>query len=232
MIAIVTGAEGDIGKAIVAALRNDYEVVIGADIAVTTEINEFLVYLDVTDEKSWNCVVDKVIKSYDNIDLLVNNAGALGTNSNFWDMPMDEWRRIIDVNLFGTIMGCNAVAPAMRRQGRGRIINMASVAGKEGTPGIAAYSTAKAGVIGLTKAIAREVASDGILVNCVCPAVIDSRMIECLSEETRRYMVDRIPLGRPGKPEEVAALVRWLGSEHCTFATGATFDVSGGRASY
>jgi len=148
------------------------------------------------------------------------------------DYPVEEWRKVVATNLDGVFYCCRAVLPQMLAQGSGRIVNISSVAGKEGNPNMAAYSASKAGVIGFTKALAKEVATKGIYVNCITPAVIQTEILEQLNEETVQYMVSKIPMGRVGQPEEVAALIAWLTSSECTFSTGATFDISGGRTTY
>lgn len=166
------------------------------------------------------------------IDILVNSAGVVGPNKPLSEVSDNEWARTMEVNLFGTFLTCRAAAPGMIDRRWGRIVNVASIAGKEGNPNLSAYSASKAAVIGLTKSLGKELASKGVLVNAVAPAVIDTPMNANTSQETLRYMVDRIPMGRVGRAEEVAELIAWLCSDVCSFSTGAVFDISGGRATY
>ena len=166
------------------------------------------------------------------VDVLVCSAGVPGQSLRTVDVTDDEWRRVLAINADGVFFCNRAVLPGMISSGYGRIVNVASIAGKEGNPMAAAYSASKAAVIALTKAIGKDVARTGVVVNCVAPAVIDTPILEGISEEHVEYMVERIPMGRMGQPEEVAALVCWLASEECTFSTGATYDISGGRAVY
>jgi 3-oxoacyl-[acyl-carrier protein] reductase len=166
------------------------------------------------------------------IDVLVCSAGIPGASLPAASIPDEEWQRVMRVNADGVFFCNRAVLPEMIERGYGRIVNVSSIAGKEGNPMAAAYSASKAAVIALTKAIGKDVARTGVLVNCVAPAVIDTPILEGVSADHVEYMVDRIPMGRIGEPEEVAALVCWLASEECSFSTGATFDISGGRAVY
>jgi len=184
--------------------------------------------LDVTDVAA----VADVVSTLQPIDVLVNSAGVVGPNAPLWEIDDEAWASTIDVNLTGTFNTMRAVLPGMRERGWGRIVNIASIAGKEGNPNLSAYSASKAGVIGLTKSAGKEVASDGVIVNAVAPAVIATPMIEGVGQETLDYMVSKIPMGRLGTPDEVAALVSWLASDEVTFSTGQTYDISGGRATY
>jgi 3-oxoacyl-[acyl-carrier protein] reductase len=186
----------------------------------------------VADSASAREAVQTLIQREGRLDVLVNNAGVAGLAAPVADYPEDEWRRIVSIDLDGVFYCCKAVLPHMLERRSGRIINIASISGKEGNPNMAAYSTAKAGVIGFTKALGKEVATSGIYVNCVTPAVIATEILIQLSEEAVAYMTSRIPMGRTGQPEEVAALVAWLASDECSFSTGAVFDISGGRATY
>jgi NAD(P)-dependent dehydrogenase (short-subunit alcohol dehydrogenase family) len=166
------------------------------------------------------------------VDILVNSAAIGGVNTTVSQYPVEEWRAVIDVNLTGTFLTCRAVVPGMEKRGYGRIVNIASIAGKEGNPNACAYSASKAGVISLTKSLGKELATTGVRVNCIAPAVIETEMLEQSTKEHIDYMVSKIPMGRLGRVDEVAALVCWLASEECSFSTGAVFDISGGRATY
>ena len=164
------------------------------------------------------------------IDIHINSAGVAGPNFTTWEYPLEEWNQILAVNLTGTFLCCKTVLPSMMERGYGRIVNIASIAGKEGNPNQAAYSASKAGVIGLTKTLGKETHESGVLVNCITPAVIKTDILSQMTEEHISYMLSKIPLGRLGQPKEVAELIAWLSSEACSFSTGAVFDISGGRA--
>jgi NAD(P)-dependent dehydrogenase (short-subunit alcohol dehydrogenase family) len=242
-VAVVTGAGSGIGAAVAARLARDGLVVAVADLdegrggESAAHIaggggQAFAVPVDVSRAESVREMVAAVLARTGRIDVLVNNAGIAGRSAPCWELPEGEWERVLAIDLSGVYYGCRAVLPHMLERGAGRIVNVASIAGKEGNPNAVPYSAAKAGVIGLTKAIAKEVATRGILVNAVTPAVIDTPILAQVSDEHVRYMVSRIPMGRVGRPEEVAALIAWLCSEECSFSTGAVFDCSGGRATY
>lgn len=188
--------------------------------------------VDVTDPASVEGMVAAALERFGRIDILVNNAGVLGPTAPTEEYPPDAWRRVLSTNLDGVFYCSRTVLPHMLARGWGRIVNIASIAGKEGNPGMAAYSASKAGVIGFTKALGKEVATRGVLVNCIAPALIDTDMAAQLPPETRDYVVSRVPMGRLGTAEEVAALVAWLCSDECSFSTGAVYDISGGRATY
>jgi NAD(P)-dependent dehydrogenase (short-subunit alcohol dehydrogenase family) len=166
------------------------------------------------------------------LHILVNNAGITGGNRPSWELDVDEWRRVIDIDLTGVFLCCKAVVPHLLAGGYGRIVNIASIAGKEGNPNAAHYSAAKAGVIGYTKSLGKELARQGVIVNCVTPAAIKTDIFDQMTPQHIEYMLSRIPMGRFGQKEEVAALVAWLCSRDCSFTTGAVFDLSGGRATY
>jgi NAD(P)-dependent dehydrogenase (short-subunit alcohol dehydrogenase family) len=165
-------------------------------------------------------------------DILIASAGITGPNTTVAKYPVDAWRQVIDINLTGVFLCNRAVAEGMSQRGWGRIVNIASVAGKEGNPNASAYSASKAGVIGLTKSLGKELATTGVLVNCVAPAVVKTELFSQMTEQHINYMLSKIPMNRFGEVEEVAEMVSWLASSHCTFATGAVFDLSGGRATY
>jgi NAD(P)-dependent dehydrogenase (short-subunit alcohol dehydrogenase family) len=222
--ALITGGASGIGAAVAARLGDVGVRVRCFDIAPssTSEV------LDVADEQACR----RAVRESEPVDILVNCAGVAGQNAPSWKLPDGEFERVVAINLAGTYYMCRAALPSMVSRGWGRIVNIASIAGKEGNPNATAYSASKAGVIGLTKALAKEVAGTGVLVNCVTPAVIATPMLEQVSEEHLRYMVSKIPMGRVGQPDEVAALVSWLCSDDCSFSTGAVFDISGGRATY
>jgi 3-oxoacyl-[acyl-carrier protein] reductase len=166
------------------------------------------------------------------IDILVNNAGITGGNASTWTLDPDVWRRVIEVNLIAPYLTCRHVVPAMLGRNYGRIVNIASVAGKEGNPNASHYSASKAGLIALTKSLAKELATQGILVNAITPAVAKTAMFEQMTQAHIDYMLSKIPMGRLLMPEEIAAMVAWLSSEDCSFSTGAVFDITGGRATY
>jgi 2-dehydro-3-deoxy-L-rhamnonate dehydrogenase (NAD+) len=242
-VALVTGAARGIGSAVAERLVRDGMCVAVADIdeAAAGELVQrvrsngggaFAVHLDVSDPRSAIQAVEVVLQREGRLDVLVNNAGIAGRAAPVVEYPLDEWRRILAIDLDGVFYCCRAALPHMLERGAGRIVNIASISGKEGNPNMSAYSAAKAGVIGFTKALAKEVATSGIYVNCVTPAVIATDILNQLSDEAVGYMTARIPMGRTGQPEEVAALVAWLASSECTFSTGAVFDISGGRATY
>lgn len=222
--AIVTGGASGIGAAIARRLGEAGVQVHSFDIAATGETIE----VDVTDEDACR----RAVAGVEPTDILVNSAGVAGQSAPSWKLPDGEFERVIAVNLVGTYYMCRAVIPGMVARGWGRIVNIASIAGKEGNPNASAYSASKAGVIGLTKSLAKEVADTGVLVNCVTPAVIETPMLGQVSDEHLKYMLSKIPMRRLGQPDEVAALVSWLVSDECTFSTGAVFDISGGRATY
>jgi 3-oxoacyl-[acyl-carrier protein] reductase len=238
--ALVTGAARGIGLAIatrlaadgarVALLDQDGEAVEGA--ARSVGRGAMALVGDVTRAKDVDAAVARVEGGWGRLDILVNNAGITGRSFPIWELSDEDWQRVIDVDLTSVFLCCRAAVKVMLRQGGGRIINIASIAGKEGNPTLVPYSSAKAGVIGLTKALAKEVATRGILVNAVAPAVIGTELLKQMEPSTVDLLVAKIPMGRVGKPEEVAALVAWLASDDCSFSTGAVYDLSGGRATY
>jgi len=221
--AIVTGGQSGLGAACVARLRQESVEVVSLDLATGADYQ-----LDVSD----SAAVDAVASQVGPVDILVNSAGILGPNKPFWETSDAEWQRTFSVNVNGVFNLCRAVIPAMRRKGWGRIVNIASIAGKEGNPNLAAYSASKAAVIGLTKALGKELATSGVLVNAIAPAVIETPMNATTTPEVLDYMITRIPMGRLGQADEVAALVFWLASDEVSFSTGAVYDISGGRATY
>ncbi len=187
---------------------------------------------NVADPTSVDAATQDAVSRLGSIDILINNVGISGPNHTVWEYPVDAWQQVIDINLLGVFYCCRSVVPVMLSQGYGRIVSMASIAGKEGNPNASAYSASKAGVIGLTKALGKELAEQGVLVNCVAPAAVETDIFKQMTPEHVAYMRSKIPMGRFGKIEEVASLVTWLASEECTFSTGGVFDLSGGRATY
>jgi 3-oxoacyl-[acyl-carrier protein] reductase len=190
------------------------------------------VVVDVASESSVRSAVQATLAPAGRIDALVNSAGITGPNTRVWDYPVDAWRQVIDVNLTGLFLCCREVVPAMRSAGYGRIVNIASVAGKDGNPNASAYSASKAAVIALTKSLGKELADQDIRVNCVTPAAVKTAIFDQMTPEHIQFMLSKIPMGRFGTPEEIAALVGWLCTEDCSFSTGAVFDLSGGRSTY
>ena len=188
--------------------------------------------VDVTDEASIANAVDVLLRDAGKIDILVNNAGITGGNAPTWELSPDVWRRVIEVNLVAPYLTCRAVVPHMIAKGYGRIVNIASIAGKEGNPNASHYSASKAGLIGLTKSLAKELATQGVLVNCVTPAAAKTDLFDQMTQAQIDYMLAKIPMNRFVTVDEIAATVAWLSSEECSFSTGAVFDISGGRAVY
>jgi NAD(P)-dependent dehydrogenase (short-subunit alcohol dehydrogenase family) len=188
--------------------------------------------VDVTNFEIVNKNLDEVEKKYGKIDIFVNNAGIAGMNTTVAEYPLDEWKKVMNLNLNSVFYCCKAVVPFMLKNDYGRIVNIASIAGKEGNPNASAYSTSKAGVIGLTKSLGKELAQKNIAVNCVTPAAAKTRIFDQMTEEHINYMLSKIPRNKFAKVEELASLVTWLASEENSFSTAAVFDLSGGRATY
>jgi len=242
-IAIVTGAARGIGLATTERLAREGATVIAADLdleAVTDQARHLTaaglrvspVRCDVGDRASVEACVGGAEAAHGRVDVLVNNAGIAGPTGPLENVTDADWDEVMRVDLRSVFLGCQAVLPGMKARRYGRIVNVASIAGKEGNPNAVPYSTAKAAVIGLTKALAKEVATFGIYVNAIAPAVIDTPILEQVTQAHIDYMVQRIPLGRMGRPEEVAALIAWLASDEASFTTGQCVDISGGRATY
>jgi NAD(P)-dependent dehydrogenase (short-subunit alcohol dehydrogenase family) len=188
--------------------------------------------VELRDERSVEAAVERTMTRHGAIDVLVNNAGITGGNGATWELAPDVWRRVLEVNLTGSFLTCRAIVPHMVARGYGRIVNVASIAGKEGNPNAAHYSASKAGLIALTKSLAKELAPRNILVNCITPAAARTEIFSQMTQEHVDYMLARIPMGRFLEPAEVAALICWLATDECAFSTGAVFDISGGRATY
>ena len=240
-VAIVTGGAQGFGLAITERFIQSGAKVVIWDIdedeakkAISIINSKYLIYqiVDVTDFES----VSKKLKEVENllgkIDILVNNAGIAGKNTTVADYPIEEWNRVINLNLNSVFYCSKAVVPFMEKNNYGRIINIASIAGKEGNPNASAYSSSKAGVIGLTKSLGKELANKNIAVNCVTPAAAKTRIFDQMTEEHINYMLSKIPRNKFAKVEELASLVTWLASEENSFSTAAVFDLSGGRATY
>jgi len=188
--------------------------------------------VELTDAASVASATDATISKHGHIDILVNNAGITGGNGLTWELDPDVWRKVIDVNLVGCFLTCRAVIPHMLTNLYGRIVNVASIAGKEGNPTTSHYSASKAGLIGFTKSLGKELATKNILANCVTPAAANTEIFAQMKPEHIEYMLSKIPMGRFVEVDEIAALICWLASEDCSFSTGAVFDISGGRATY
>lgn len=188
--------------------------------------------VELTDEASVNAATQATLDAHGRIDGLINNAGITGGNGPLWELPPDTWRHVIDVNLIGPYLTCRAIVPHMIAQGYGRIVNVASIAAKEGNPNASHYSASKAGLIGLTKSLGKELATKNILVNAVTPAAAKTEIFDTMTQQHIDYMLQRIPMARFLQPSEAAAMIVWLASEDCAFSTASVFDLSGGRATY
>jgi NAD(P)-dependent dehydrogenase (short-subunit alcohol dehydrogenase family) len=223
--AVVTGGMQGIGAAIVKRLEAS-----GAKVAIWDLDGPGKV--DVSSDESVQRALKDTLANFQKIDVLVNNAGIAGPTVPVVDYPVAEWERVLKVDLTGPFLCCRAVAPQMVKQKYGRIVNIASVAGKEGNPNASAYSAAKAGVIALTKSLGKELAQSGVLVNCVTPAAAKTAIFDQISQQHIDYMLSKIPMGRFVTVDEIASLVCWLASGDCAFSTGGVFDISGGRATY
>lgn len=221
--AIITGAESGIGAAVAERFRAAGIKVYSLDMAATADYQ-----VDVSNSDQ----VNQAVAEIGSVDILINSAGITGPNTPLIQTTDADWNRTIAINLNGTFNTCRAVVPGMVAEGWGRIVNIASIAGKEGNPNLSAYSASKAAVIGLTKSLGKELATTGVLVNAITPAFIQTPMNVNTTEETLKYMISKIPMNRVGEVEEVAALISWLASDECSFSTGAVFDISGGRATY
>jgi 2-dehydro-3-deoxy-L-rhamnonate dehydrogenase (NAD+) len=221
--AIVTGGASGLGLACARRLRADGVEVTTVDIASDADIR--------TDVSDW-ASVESMAKTVGAVDILVNSAGIQGPFGPLWEIDHEQWARTLAINLHGTFYTCKALVPGMIQKGWGRIVNIASIAGKEGNPKFSAYSASKAAVIGMTKSLGKELATTGVLVNAVAPSVVTSPMVDATPGEGMEYIRSRIPMQRFGRPEELAELVAWLTSEKVGFSTGAVYDLSGGRATY
>jgi NAD(P)-dependent dehydrogenase (short-subunit alcohol dehydrogenase family) len=238
--ALVTGAARGIGLAIASRLAAhgarvavlDIDVKAAEAAAKKVGGGAISISADVTKAADVDAAIRRVIDTWGRLDILVNNAGITGRSFPIQELSDEDWSRVIDADLTSVFLCCRAAIKVMLGQGSGRIINIASIAGKEGNPTLVPYSAAKAGVIGLTKALAKEVCTKGILVHAIAPAVIGTELLQQMERSTVDLLVSKIPMGRVGRPEEVAALAAWLASDDCSFTTGAVHDLSGGRATY
>lgn len=234
-VAIITGGLGGIGRAIAKRLHDAGALVASWDLSADAGFDnndQASLSVNVTDESSVAAALSATLARFERVDILVNGAGLVGCEVLMESLTLSEWTRVVNANLTSVFLCSRAVIPLMRERGHGRIVNISSNAGKDCNPYQSAYSAAKAGVIGLTKSLGRELAQTGILVNCVTPALVDTPMVKSLGGLTREAALSKIPMGRMGRPDEVASLVAWLASDQCSFSTGAAYDLSGGRASY
>lgn len=238
--AVVTGGATGLGYAIAQRLIAsggsvslwDRDEAAAQKAAIELGHGTLAVAVDVSQQPSVAAAVQATLAKAGRIDALVNSAGITGPNTKVWDYPVDAWRQVMEVNLTGLFICCREVVPAMRERNYGRIVNIASVAGKDGNPNASAYSASKAGVMALTKSLGKELADTGVRVNCVTPAAVKTAIFDQMTPEHIAFMLSKIPMGRFGTTEEVAALVGWLCTEDCSFSTGAVFDLSGGRSTY
>lgn len=237
--AVVTGGASGIGYAIATRLlASGAKVAIwdidpaAAEKAASSLGGALAIQADVGDPASVTRALADTQRHFPTVDIFVNNAGITGRNATVWEYPTEEWCNVMRINLDGTFHCLKAVVPVMRERNYGRIVNIASVAGKDGNPNASAYSASKAAIIALTKSLGKELATTEIRVNCITPAAVETPLFAQMSQAHIDYMLSKIPLGRFGKTEEIAAMVAWLASEECSFSTGAVFDLSGGRSTY
>jgi 3-oxoacyl-[acyl-carrier protein] reductase len=221
--ALVTGGVSGIGKAAAIRLAEDGVRVVTLDIADGADLT-----VDIVNDAAVRAAAEQVGP----VDILINSAGIVGPIAPLWEIPLDGWERTFAVNVRGTFNTCQAFVPGMRARGWGRIVNLASMAGKDGNPNMSPYSASKAAVIALTKSLGKELAASGVLVNAIAPAVIETPMNAATAPEALSHLASLIPMGRLGQPEEVAELIAWLASDKASFSTGAVYDISGGRATY
>jgi NAD(P)-dependent dehydrogenase (short-subunit alcohol dehydrogenase family) len=234
--AVVTGGASGIGWAIAERLASEGAAVCVWDRASAPSQSAAgqtsSLQIDLTDPPAVEAATKRTIDTLGGIDILVCSAGVAGLNATTWEYPIEEWQKVIDVNLNGLFYCNRSVVPHMREKNYGRIVNIASIAGKEGNPMASAYSASKAGVIGLTKSLGKELAKTNVTVNAITPAAVRTAIFDQITQQHIDFMLSKIPMGRFGKVEEIASLVAWLASEECSFSTGAVFDISGGRATY
>ncbi len=237
-VAVVTGGARGIGRAIVERMLAsgaavavwDMDAAAMAALPASPSVSTHAV--DQTDEEAVRAATADTLARHGKIDILVNNAGITGGNAPTWELPAAQWRHVVDVNLVGPMLTCSAIVPGMIAAGYGRVVNIASVAGKEGNPNASHYSASKAGLIALTKSLGKELAGKGVLVNAVTPAAAKTDIFLQMTPAQIDYMLSKIPMGRFVQVEEIAALACWLATEECSFSTGAVFDVTGGRSTY
>ncbi len=232
-VAVITGGSGGIGKAISQRLQQSGAQVCNWDVhGNIAHQDSHFIQVDVTSEQSVHEAMDQTLSKFGKIDIFVNSAGIAGPVANFCYYSLEDWHRVMDINLTGTFLCCLAAVAHMQKNNRGRIVNLASIAGKEGNPAQSAYSASKAGVIALTKSLGKELAKTEIRVNCIAPAMVATELLDQMTAEKRQENFSKIPMGRAGLPEEIASIVAWLSSDDCSFCTGTVFDASGGRATY
>ncbi|OAK61407.1 3-oxoacyl-ACP reductase [Variovorax paradoxus] len=232
-VIVITGGAGGIGRAVARRAQEDGARVCVWDASMpSVATGDDYLQVDVTDENAVKAAAAKTLEKFGRVDVLVNSAGITGPTLPVADFPLDKWLQVLSINLTGVFLCSRALIPAMQRQAYGRIVNIASIAGKEGNREQSAYSASKAGVIALTKSMGKELCPQDICVNAVAPAMIESELLLQMPEQKRKENLAKIPMGRAGTADEVASLVLWLASKDCSFSTGATFDASGGRATY